>query len=179
MKTKKYVMSDGLAFSEEKDMEKLSALAKEGWILDKFAPFGYWLKKGEPKQIIYGVDDQLKADEDYFSYFEAAGWTHICSAGNQIHIFCAPEGTKPLYTDQSSLLERYKREKRQMGRCALPLFILTLVFYLIGIIGLQDWLPEIIGTVSMFLGCLTLILLVFPGLPYLSYKNKISRLQRR
>ena len=39
MKTKKYVMSDGLAFSEEKDMEKLSALATEGWILDKFAPF--------------------------------------------------------------------------------------------------------------------------------------------
>ena len=176
MTRKKYVTSDGLAFSEEKDMKKLSELAKEGWILDKFAPFGYWLKKGEPKQIMYSVDDQLEADEDYFSYFEAAGWTHICSAGNQIHIFCAPEGTKPLYTDQGSLLERYKREKRQMGRYALPLFILTLVFHLI---SLQNWLPEIIGTVSMILGSLTLILLVFPGLPYLSYSIKISRLQRQ
>ena len=35
MTRKKYVTSDGLAFSEEKDMKKLSELAKEGWILDE------------------------------------------------------------------------------------------------------------------------------------------------
>src|SRR5699024_1009621 len=82
MKQKKYVSSGGLAFSEEKDMKKLSKYAKKGWILEGFAPFGYRLQKGEPATIQYSLDYQMDADEDYFAYFEAAGWSHVCSSGN-------------------------------------------------------------------------------------------------
>ncbi|MDI3411344.1 hypothetical protein QKW52_18370 [Bacillus sonorensis] len=45
MKQRKYIMSDGLAFSEEKDMKKLSDMASKGWVLDSFAFMGYRLKK--------------------------------------------------------------------------------------------------------------------------------------
>ena len=47
---KKIVMCGGFAFSEEKDMKKLSKLAKKGWILDSFKNLSYQLKKSKPQQ---------------------------------------------------------------------------------------------------------------------------------
>ena len=75
---KKYVMVGGLAFSEEKDMDKLKKYAKEGWMLEGIA-FGlfYKFKKDEPKDIDYNLDYQSEADEEYFSIFLDAGWMRV------------------------------------------------------------------------------------------------------
>lgn len=50
------MMSEGLAFSEEKDMKKLSDMASKGWLLDSFAVMGYKLRKAEPRNVTYSLD---------------------------------------------------------------------------------------------------------------------------
>ncbi|WP_042454394.1 DUF2812 domain-containing protein [Neobacillus dielmonensis] len=170
----KYVPSGGLAFTEEQDMKKLSDYAKEGWILAGFAPLGYKLIKGTPQNLIYCVDYHKDVDEEYFSLFEAAGWAHICSQGNEIHIFSAPAGTTPIYSDKETLMEKYEREKRQMGKWAVPFLIATLVFFF-----LSGMLPKILGIVSMVLGLICFIVLIFSGLPYLAYLVKLNKLRKQ
>ena len=178
MKKVKYIPSGGLAFYEEKEMKKLSKYAKEGWMLEKFAGLGYMLRKGESKNIEYSLDYQKEADEEYFAFFEAAGWSHVCSVGNEIHIFSAPTGTKPIYSDKPTTVEKYEREKKQMGKAALPFFISTVVFWLLSFVSSWGWVPESIGFIFWALGMISLIILIFPGLPYLSYQFRLWKLRK-
>ncbi|RJE85182.1 DUF2812 domain-containing protein [Paenibacillus sp. 1011MAR3C5] len=177
MKMTKYVYSGGLAFTEASDMKKLSKHARKGWLLESFAPFGYTLRKGEPQNLIYSVDYQEDADADYFALFEEAGWKKVCSAGGEsaFHIFSAPPGTRPIYTDQDSLIERYERERKMSGKVALPLLIVTIVLLLVRIISGYGWLPETLGQIGLFAGLASFILLIFPGFPYISYTLKLNR----
>ena len=56
MSRTKYMMSGGLAFSEQKDLEKLSKLSSEGWHVRKFSFLGYTLEQGEGADYIqYGL----------------------------------------------------------------------------------------------------------------------------
>jgi hypothetical protein len=178
MKKIKYVPSGGLAFFEEKDMKKLSEYAKEGWILESFAVFGYKLRKGERRSIEYSLDYQKEADVEYFTYFEEAGWSHVCSAGNEIHLFSAPRGTKPIYSDKPTTIEKYEREKKQMGKAAFPFFISTVVFMFLSILSKYGWLSENTGNFFELLGLVSLIILIFPGLPYISYQFKLNKLRK-
>ncbi|MEH7253686.1 DUF2812 domain-containing protein [Neobacillus niacini] len=178
MRKVKYIPSGGLAFYEEKEMKKLAKYAKEGWILEKFAGLGYKLRKEESKDIEYSLDYQKEADDEYFTFFEAAGWSHVCSAGNEIHIFSAPTGTKPIYTDKPTTVEKYEREKKQTGKAALPFFISTVVFWLLGVFSNWGGISESIGIFFQVLGLISLIILIFPGLPYLSYQFKLWRLRK-
>ena len=178
MKKVKYIPSGGLAFYEEKEMKKLAKHAKEGWMLEKFAGLGYKLRKEEPSDVEYSLDYQKEADDEYFTFFEAAGWSHVCSAGNEIHIFNAPTGTKPIYTDRPTTIEKYEREKKQMGKAALPFFISTVVFWLLSVSSNLGWVPESITYLFQGLGIVSLIILIFPGLPYLSYQLKLLKLRK-
>ncbi|WP_029270971.1 DUF2812 domain-containing protein [Virgibacillus alimentarius] len=179
MKQTKYVSSGGLAFSEEKDMKKLSKYAKKGWILEGFAPFGYRLQKGEPATIQYSLDYQMDADEDYFAYFEAAGWSHVCSSGNSIHLFYAPVGTAPIYSDKETMIEKYETEKKKMGKAAFIMLIITFTFMFLGALGSYGWVPALIRNGSLILGYLSLIALIFTGMPYFGYRNKLNKLLKR
>jgi len=51
MSKKKYVMSGGLAFSENQDMEKLRKLSQKGWHVKKFSFLGYTLEQGKQEGI--------------------------------------------------------------------------------------------------------------------------------
>lgn len=179
MRKTKYVPSGGTAFTENKDMKKLGKYAKKGWLLESFAPFGYKLRKGECKDIEYSLDYRKEADEDYFSYFEAAGWSRVCSLGNQIHIFSAPKGTEPIYSDKVTAIEKYETEKKRMGKVALPTLIVTLVLFLLGMLSNNGWLPEMIGNAGGILGIVSLIVLVFTGFPYIGFSFKLSKMRRR
>lgn len=179
MKKVKYIPSGGLAFFEEKEMKMLANYAREGWILEKFAGMGYKLRKEEPKDIEYSLDYQKEADDEYFAFFEAAGWSHVCSVGNEIHIFNATRGTKPIYTDRPTIVEKYEREKNRMGRAALPIFVSTVVFWVITIFSNLEWVPESIANIFQALGMISLIILIFPGLPYLSYQLKLLKLRKK
>lgn len=178
MEETKFIFSGGLAFSEERDMMKLSAYAKKGWALESFAPLGYKLRRSDPQNIIYSIDYQKGADDEYFEFFEAAEWKHVCSIGNEIHVFSAPEGTKPIYSDKSTEIEKYEREKKQMGKSALAFLIFTVLFILLKVMSLTGWLPRAAGIISLILGIVSLIILVFSGLPYLAYQYRLSQLRK-
>ncbi|WP_252188985.1 DUF2812 domain-containing protein [Bacillus mycoides] len=49
-------MSNGIAFSEEKDLKKLRKYAAKGWIIKRFKPMGYELEKGVAEDIIFSLD---------------------------------------------------------------------------------------------------------------------------
>jgi hypothetical protein len=178
MKETKYVPSGGLAFSEEKDMMKLQAYAKEGWLLYKFALLGYKLKKGEPQDIQYSLDYKRNADEDYYSYFEAAGWSNVCSIGNEIHIFSAPIGTKPIYSDKATAIEKYEREQKKMKKIALPSLIIFIALTAVSILGEYELLPLPVRIGSSILSIIPLVILVFSGMPYISYTFKLRRMRK-
>ncbi|MFE8700070.1 DUF2812 domain-containing protein [Cytobacillus sp. FJAT-54145] len=178
MKKTKYILCWGLAFSEERDMKRLGNYAKDGWFLEKLTPFGYRLKRGKPQQIEYSLDYQNNPDQEYFLFFKETGWFHVCSIGEEIHIFQAPSGTKPIYSDQSTKIEKYAREQRQIAKVAFPALLLTLFCFFLKGSGLPSLVPKILGQISSVLIIPSFIALVFSGLPCLAYTFKIRKLKK-
>ncbi|WP_071394812.1 DUF2812 domain-containing protein [Bacillus tuaregi] len=132
MSQKKYMMSGGLAFSEDKDMEKLRQLSLKGWHVSDFKFMGYTLEKGESSEYIYSIDYRsLKEDEkeEYFDFFEASGWGHIASQGD-IHLFRAQPGTTPIYSDRDTTIDKYVNSNDSMKRLTIPIVILTVLLWI-------------------------------------------------
>ncbi|WP_223701234.1 DUF2812 domain-containing protein [Sutcliffiella deserti] len=182
MRETKYVISGGLAFDEEKDMVKLERLARKGWIFDRFAFMGYKMKKGQSQELQYSLDYRKDADSDYFAFFEEAGWTHMGSLANYIHLYSASPGTAPIYTDKDSVVEKYENEKKVMGKGALVMVVVTFlimaVSFLISHFSLFTGFEGTVKIVETVLLSLSLIGLVFTGLPYLGYVYRVNKLQK-
>nr|WP_231784277.1 DUF2812 domain-containing protein [Lentibacillus sp. JNUCC-1] len=159
-------------------MEKLERFAREGWILESFTPFGYKLRQGTPQDVAFALDYQKDADSDYFSYFEEGGWSHVCSAGNSMHIFRAPAGTPPIYTDNSSLLTKYETEKRKTGIAALYALFAILLLYVLRELSHSNWMPDFIGTLALIFGGLAYLVLIFTALPFFGYAWKVRKLKK-
>lgn len=124
---RKYITSGGLAFSEDKDMEKLRRFSLKGWHVSDFKFMGYTLEKGECSDYIYSVDYRsLKEDEEeeYYDFFASAGWSHITSEGD-IHLFRAKPNTKPIYSDRDTSVEKYENLTSSLKRLAIPLALIT------------------------------------------------------
>ncbi|WP_427136960.1 DUF2812 domain-containing protein [Psychrobacillus psychrodurans] len=129
MKHTKYITSGGLAFSEDKDMEKLRRFSLKGWHVSDFKFMGYTLEKGELEDYIYSVDYRsLKEDEEeeYFDFFSSSGWSHIASEG-YIHLFRAYSGTQPIYSDRDTSVEKHDNSINSMKRLAIPLVLITIL----------------------------------------------------
>lgn len=169
----KYIPSMGLAFAEEQEMKQLGAYARKGWLFKKFSLFGYILMKGEPQDLQYALDYRKKPDEEYFSYFAEAGWTHVTAVGKEIHIFSAPAGVTPIYTDRTTTIEKYKQEQRKMGLSGLLFLAITVLFF--GLMGLG--LPQAADWLLYTAGVLSAVCLVFTGLPFLGYSYKLRKLR--
>lgn len=171
----KYVAIGGFAFTEESDMKKLSNYAREGWILDSIVGgFFYKLRKGTPQNIIYTLDYQDNVDEEYFSIFKEAGWNLVVSIGNKMNIFSAPVGTKPIYSDMDTEMEKYKIMKEQTKRG-------TVYSLLIGVILVISMIVSVIAVKSIFLILLGLfiidiIVFIFNFMPYLAYNDRVKQL---
>ena len=132
MRQTKYITSGGLAFAEDKDMEKLRSYSLSGWHVRNFQFMGYMLEKGERAEYIYSVDYRLLKDneeEEYFDLFSTAGWSHITSEGD-IHLFRAHPGTKPIYTDRDTIVDKHKSSIVAMKKFAIPLFSLTVISWI-------------------------------------------------
>ncbi|MBU5465521.1 DUF2812 domain-containing protein [Virgibacillus sp. MSJ-26] len=132
MTKRKYITSGGLAFSEQKDMEKLRRYSLKGWHVKKFKFMGYTLEKGESTDYIYSIDYRSLnkgEDDDYYDFFSSAGWTNVTSEGD-IHLFRAHPGTKPIYTDRDTTVSKYENSSRFMNKLAIPLIIMTVLMWL-------------------------------------------------
>ncbi|MEK4385495.1 DUF2812 domain-containing protein [Solibacillus sp. FSL W7-1464] len=134
MSRTKYMMSGGLAFSEQKDMEKLRKYSSEGWHVRKFSFLGYTLEQGESADYIYSIDYRtLDNDaEEYFELFKDAGWSLVDSAGD-IHLFRAAPHTKPIYTDRDTTIEKYKSQKKPLNLAMLTLVPGTIISWMISL----------------------------------------------
>lgn len=131
MRQTKYIMSGGLAFSEEKDMEKLRRFSLKGWHVSDFKFMGYTLKKGEGSDYIYSVDyHSLKTDdeEEYFDFFSSSGWSHVSSEAD-IHLFRAHVGTKPIYTDRDTKIGKYENSMSSIKKVAIPIVLITVLVW--------------------------------------------------
>ena len=132
MTKRKYITSGGLAFSEQKDMEKLRRYSLKGWHVKQFKFMGYTLEKGESTDYIYSIDYRSLnkgEDDDYYDFFSSAGWTNVTSEGD-IHLFRAHPGTKPIYTDRDTTVSKYENSSRFMNKLAIPLIIMTVLMWL-------------------------------------------------
>ncbi|MDS0528498.1 DUF2812 domain-containing protein [Clostridium sp. SHJSY1] len=145
----KYAICGGLAFSEESDMKKLSRYAKEGWMLDKIVAGGFFykLRKEKPKDIVYSLDYQDEATEEYFDMFLESGWTKVLSIGGKMHIFSAQEGIKPIYSERESELEKYAtmRDTLKKGNLCIIDLALAIIFLLFSVEDIID--KEYIGSI--------------------------------
>ncbi|WPC39498.1 DUF2812 domain-containing protein [Clostridium sp. JS66] len=174
----KYVMSKGIAFSEHEEMQILSEYASKGWFLYEFAFLGYRLKKADPEKLQYALDYRNNADEEYFSYFQEAGWHHVCSAENMIHIFSAPQGTKPIYTDNNTESEKYINQYKSMKKVAIPSLLCSVLFIVLMLLAEYSHISNIYVIIFAILLLPTAILAVITTLPCISYYKKINETER-
>lgn len=169
----KYVMVSGFAFSEETDMEKLSSYAREGWILESIkGMFFYKLKKDTPQDIIYSLDYQKEATEEYFHLFSEAGWKKVISIGNEIHIFSAPAGTKPIYSERNTEIEKYVDVKNKAAKGSVYSLALTIASMALMALSIAFIRPIFLLTVLLFL--VSIIAFVFNFMPYLAYSSRLK-----
>ncbi len=173
----KYVMINGLAFSEESDMEKLKNYASQGWILeDIVGGFFYKLRKDKPQNIVYSLDYQLEADGEYFTIFKEAGWKHVLSVDNQMHIFSAQAGTKPIYSDSKSEIDKYTCIRNQTRRGTI--YSLIMAIALIGLLVVSAIAIRPIFLIVLALLVIHIFIFVFNFMPYLAYNSRIKQIKR-
>jgi hypothetical protein len=170
------MMSNGLAFSEEKDMEKLRQKALNGWHLKGFRFLGYELEKGECEDVIFNIDYrslQPSEEEEYFDMFSCAGWTHVCSSSDKhIHIFKAKKGTKPIYSDVESSVDKLERLATPIKGLAVFIVGLTIVlwFIMISTSGAVQNITELAFLLSF---ALTIpVIMTLTAIYYHKLKNK-------
>lgn len=170
MRQTKYITSGGLAFSEEKDMEKLRRFSLKGWHVSDFKFMGYTLEKGECIDYIYSVDYRsLKEgeEEEYLDFFSSSGWSHVASEGD-IHLFRAQPNTKPIYSDRDTSVEKYGNLARSLNYLAVPFGLLTVLAW-IGVMISSGTLQFIISTVAVIF---TVIALPLALTVMATYTNK-------
>lgn len=173
----KYVMIGGFAFTEESDMEKLKNYAKEGWILDKIVGgFFYKLRKAEPQNIVYSLDYQNEANEEYFDIFKEAGWTPVVSVENQMYIFSAQEGTKPIYSDSKTEIDKYIKMKNQMKKGSILFSMIGVV--LIALLVLSFVFIRPISIIFELLLVIDFVIFIFSFMPYIAYSSRIKQMKK-
>ncbi|MEN1937674.1 DUF2812 domain-containing protein [Paenibacillus sp. 102] len=129
----KYIMSNGIAFSERKDLQKLRKYATKGWIVKRFKKMGYELEKGVAEDVIFNLDIRELAEnelEEYIEMFELAGWEYICSSYT-MHLFKAKPGTKPIYTDKETKQEKIKNLRKPVLLTVAISMALLIVSYIV------------------------------------------------
>lgn len=173
----KYVMINGLAFSEESDLEKLNKYASQGWILeDIVGGFFYKLKKEKPQNIVYNLDYQTDTNEEYFTMFKESGWKLVTSIDNYIHIFSAQVGTKPIYSDYESEIDKYTSVRNRMKKGTLYSLIVAIV--LIGLLALSSIAIKPMFLIIFGLLIIDIIVFVFNFMPYLAYNARIKQMNK-
>ncbi|MFD0589439.1 DUF2812 domain-containing protein [Paenibacillus sp. GCM10027627] len=179
-KDMRIISSMGLAFSEHREMRKLERLAARGWLLDSFAFAGYRVRRGKPQRLTYCVDynhEAIKDMDNYIEMFSAGGWTKVCST-ERIHIFSAPKGTRKIYTDDDTAVEKYRSAIKLMKPVLFLPIATLLLFALFAALKLTDG-SETLQQWASAAGVLSLI----PSLPiamtYTMYAIRLNKASRR
>ncbi|NJP38660.1 DUF2812 domain-containing protein [Alkalicoccus luteus] len=171
----KYVMNRGLAFSEEKDLRKLSDLAAAGWKFEGFAMFGFFykLRQAEPEAVQYSIHHEQQPDSSYWSLFSESGWMHVVSTGD-MHVFEAAPEAVPMYTDVSTIHENYLSLQKQFGRWSLWTLLPLILLLVLTNMTHPVWLTPILTVLLI----MSVTAFVFSFMPFLAYLRKTKKLNR-
>jgi len=113
----KYRIGEGLAFSDRKEASVFEKMAARGYALEKVSAWGYnRFKRSQPEECAYSIDfANITADDEgfqeYVEIFAMGGWEYVTRLCD-VHYFKAPKGTKTIYTDGSSMAEKYKQMQK-------------------------------------------------------------------
>ena len=91
-----------------------------------------------------------------------------------MHIFSAPEGTKPIYSDKETAVDKYTRIKKQMGKGAIYSLIamVAFAFVLEGVTVILR--PIFIAVLILFF--VTMFSFVFNFMPYVAYTYRLRKM---
>lgn len=151
-KDKKWVVSNGFALGGKKDMKKLAKYSRKGWHIVDFSNMGYILEKGEPHNYIYELDyRELEGEdkEEYLEIMKKAGWTPVYDEFNYI-ILRAEEGTKSIFSDRDSEVEKSKSEGKAIKKSIIGGGIFTAICYGVSFTGFIN--NDILNNILMFVG---------------------------
>lgn len=174
-------MSSGLAFAEEHDLQRLSRWAAEGWQLAKIEHVWMILEQAPPEQAIFAIDYQEVPDLEYFEMCRAAGWHHVTSVEQQIHLFKAAPGTASIFSSADSTT-KYQRAARMLAKPALwsSVGLVVSVMLLFGVI--QPWLQiqseSTLGLIVYVMTAMVIIVLatisIFTVWPWVAYRMRLA-----
>ncbi|WP_078393469.1 DUF2812 domain-containing protein [Shouchella patagoniensis] len=172
MKNSKYIMSEGLAFAEDLDMQKLKHYSAKGWHVQAFKFMGYNLQKGESADYIYSIDYRVLKDgekDEYVDLFSQSGWSHVTSQLDT-HLFRALPGTKPIYSDQDTIAQKHHNLGRSMLWTTISIVLVTIIAWIGLYISSGTWQKIIaVGAVP-----LSIIAILTTWTVMTIYKNKWS-----
>ncbi|MEY3990692.1 MAG: hypothetical protein RI985_1773 [Chloroflexota bacterium] len=174
-------MSSGLAFAEEHDLQRLSTWAAEGWRLAKIEHMWMVLEQAPPEQAIFAIDYQEAPDLEYFEMCSAAGWHHVTSVEQQIHLFKAAPGTAAIFSPADSTT-KYQRAARMFAKPALwsSAGLIVSLLLLFGVI--QPWLltqsDSVLGFIIYAITAMVIIVLatisIFTVWPWVAYRLRLA-----
>ena len=154
----------------------MSQWAAEGWQVVAVRRMYIVLERATPEQVIFAVDYQTSPDDEYYALCHVAGWTHVLSLSNTIHLFKAPVGTRPLFsTHDHSMVGRAQQQLQNVA--LLSSLVLVVLTWLISTLlwpwlwmvdrGILGWVLAGIGMASMY----TVSVVVWhTALPWLVYQ---------
>lgn len=172
MKNTKFIMSYGVAFDEEHEIKQLTNYAKQGWLLEDtfLGGFFYKLRKDKPQDLLYSLDYQQNADEEYFKIFSEAGWNKVISKNNFLHIFSAPIGTNPIYIDSKAEVEKYIKMNTFTKTGSIYSLIAMLISFLLLVVS-NTILPTLNPIFKILFIILAAIFIMF-FTTYISYNHQ-------
>ncbi|MFD2412649.1 DUF2812 domain-containing protein [Paenibacillus rhizoplanae] len=176
-KQTRYIMSWGLAFAEQGEMDKLSRLSEQGWMLERFSRLGsgYIVRRGTARRRIYCLDIQHVLQQEvreYHELFADSGWEYVCSAGN-MHIFAAEPGTVPLHTDRSTLYEKYRTITQTSKIIAGSVTLLMLITFVLRHLSTQVWNLELLHHLTSVSILLCALLFLPSIMVYVAYTLRL------
>ncbi|WP_041544392.1 DUF2812 domain-containing protein [Oceanobacillus iheyensis] len=174
LKRIKFIISNPFIFAENRSVDKLESLAKEGWQVKKIMLGGlvYILEEVEPTTIRYHFDSHPNPTNDYYHAFEIAGWK-LADTTNSLHLFYAPAGVARLERNPEKLQSRFHKESSYLGKYSIGIFI-ALFFVFLGSVYIE-W--NIVR--NMLIGVLSILFIGFAVTftPYAIYKWRMQKLR--
>ena len=107
----------GLSCCADEDLHRLSRWAAEGWQVVEVRRMCVVLERTSPARVEFALDYQCNPDGEYFELCRMAGWTHVVSLSQSIHLFNAPSGTRLMFSAHDSTM--VLRAQQQLHRAVL------------------------------------------------------------
>lgn len=153
----------GLAFAEEHDLQRLARWAAEGWRLVQIRGLYMVLEQAPLEQCVFAIDYQTTPEPEYFEVCATAGWTHVLSIEQHIHLFRAVPGTPSIFSANDATV-KYERAARMFAKPAWWSSVVLALSICIVLLSGQSWLATFVDrAVLITIDWVGVVLVTFAG----------------